>query len=337
MEAPAGKNKLRGEARDAISGTNTWAEMRRVLVSLFASSKPEFQLNNELKSVNQRNHNVEEFYKIVKDFMIDLLVKSTQGLNRDQYDEMEASVKETARLAFLNGLRSDIASHVGRQNPTSLEQAFQMARERSVIVGEEQVSPVQIMIELRNQMREEFRRELDNRFRQGTREGKGMSRDTYYDNISGGTNSNKYCSHHKTTTHNTRDCQFLLKMKGEKKGDKYCSHHKNHTHDTNECRYLQGIANRSQQMNQMNTLSVQPNQRFNSEVYCSAGPQGGIQNFSGQATTHPFYYQNQNFNQMPMTNWLPSNMPTQINNQGWMSGTNFPQGPPLQHPPPQGM
>lgn len=325
------KNKLKGEARDAVSGTNSWPEMRRVLISLFASSKSQIQLNNELNSVTQRRLKVEDYYLLLRDIMIDLLIKSTEGLTLDQYNARETEVKADARLAFLNGLNSNIESHVRQSNPTSLEQAFQVARERAQFVGEESISALDFMQEMKNELLKTIDSKLSrSNNNQSYRQGMGKQGNDRA--------QEKYCSHHRTNNHNTQDCKFLKNLEN----GKYCSHHDSTSHSTSECKYLNRMKESGTHPSNMQTLAMraQPNMSQSNLNQMNNPPMvpnmvstsNQAINYSGFAP-HFSHLNGQNINgpQMPM-------MPFQANPYQFnpFPTQNFRQDQTWGHPPRQG-
>ena len=187
------------------------------LLTIFGPSKSIPQLQSDLSTTTQGSQPLKNYYAFVKEKMIDLLIKSTQGLQRAQYEEVETQIRTSARDAFINGLKSELSATLLTVRPDSLEAAFQHAKERANLIGNEtqpnNMSELVTMLQEKlTNMEQKIDTKLANNNHRNPRQNLPYSASTQQPNSNYKKyNQYKYCNHHKSKSHSTEECRYLSK------------------------------------------------------------------------------------------------------------------------------
>lgn len=124
------KSKIKSPAREFIvAAGDTWTEIRRILVVISGRKNANLILA-ELSTMKQHDLNVHEYFKKVRDLMMDLILIRTEGLEQDEAVEAEEEIQELAKDCFIEGLHTDLSTYTMAKNPETLNEALSVALER---------------------------------------------------------------------------------------------------------------------------------------------------------------------------------------------------------------
>lgn len=285
--AQVAKRNLRGNASDAVvSVDDEWPHIRAMLVSTSSSNKNVDLLKSNMSCVAQRNLDLDTYFGQVKDIMIDWLIKSTHNLDRNAYNLQEAHIREAARTAFIMGLRPEIATGLLNNVPNTLEEAFQIAKERSQYLANDSTQSLQQVFE---QSQQKMLKIIDEKLQAIANNSNSSNHQARQNNINNNnTNNNRHIN--------------------QKNNRKYCQFHNTNTHWTSECRALkQGHREQPVGQNQNNGPTYnnnqhqQPTYNYQHDQY---NQQGHNQWKTQVHTVAPYTYSNQ---QVPYQNQQPAN------------------------------
>lgn len=160
----AAKRKLKGKAADLVASVpNEWNTIRDMLLLIYGSAKSADQLRSDLASITQDQDSLESFYNNIRDTLTDLIAKVTRNVaDRAAAQREEETARGLALQAFTRGLNSTYHSPVNSRNPTTLEQAYQYAKERiHSQVQTESLKQQQFPLEFFKQLQENMMKQVD--------------------------------------------------------------------------------------------------------------------------------------------------------------------------------
>lgn len=211
------RRKLKGRASGVMASVpSEWRQMRAMLVTLYSSQRTREQLESDLTSINQGGLKLDEYYERVRALMIDLIIKYTaEAADNDAANERERTTRETARTAFINGLKGDLYSVVSNQDPDTLETAYLLAKNRQDQVGgDKNFDPQELMAYMKDMIDSKMKKlELNHGRQQNDSNGYYNQRQNQKQNRNANMNRNqrpnnqKYCEFHgPNTSHDSIGC-----------------------------------------------------------------------------------------------------------------------------------
>lgn len=128
--AVVAKGKVKGRARVDISGTdNDWNEIRNILITT-CGQRNDSLIIAELSTATQGDLSVRDFFNLIRDMMMDLILAKTNGLTVQQAAAEELNIKAMGLQRFIDGLHTDLSTYTAAKAPANLSDALKIALER---------------------------------------------------------------------------------------------------------------------------------------------------------------------------------------------------------------
>jgi len=123
-------NKLKGQAYEIIKyeKIDSWVTLKTFLKNTYDKPKNAAYLQVELFSAKQKNkETLIEYVNRIRNLVQAVSEGSTQGKNKSDALAVQTNIREQALLVFLEGISDRIKIMVKSKNPSTLEQAIQIA------------------------------------------------------------------------------------------------------------------------------------------------------------------------------------------------------------------
>lgn len=121
---------MKGRAIVDISGTdNDWNEIRNILITT-CGQRNDSLIIAELSTATQGDLLVRDFFNLIRDMMMNLILAKTNGLTVQQAAAEEVNIKAMGLQRFIDGLHTDLSTYTAAKAPANLSDALKIALER---------------------------------------------------------------------------------------------------------------------------------------------------------------------------------------------------------------
>lgn len=192
--------KLNDQLRDAVMGCpNDWQNIQNIIVATTISNRrSEEAIIAELTTIERGSLNIDEYYREVKNLMVELIACKTENMNQEQAQEVEEQCRNTSKIQFIEGLGIALSVYVARNDPATLGEAYRMAASR-----EEKMKKDNQVKKIGKAVKEVINSEKSKRCHKCREKGHVRLNCPL---------KKKYCAFHRTLTHKTSECRIFRQM-----------------------------------------------------------------------------------------------------------------------------